>query len=163
KPGRHVVILAQVVIQARPAVAAEMARRELALISPNDVLALGKPEVVLGHDYPGQARSGPPLAARAVTVTHRLRVPNLVRPATRPHRQAPLSVSDILPPWDSHRFRRAWARGRPRYYDRPAQSVATGLVPECMKHARGLAGYRERDAPTWQLARTRALRAVTGS
>ncbi len=68
----------QVVIEARPAVAAEVARRELALVALDEILALREPEVLLRHDHAGQARSGPALAARAVAVPQRLRIGDLV-------------------------------------------------------------------------------------
>src|SRR5215211_300548 len=78
QPCGHEVLRAEVVIEARSAVAAEVAGRELALVALDQVLALGEPEVLRGHYDPCKARARPPLAATAVTVTQCLGVLNLV-------------------------------------------------------------------------------------
>src|SRR3954452_12873483 len=75
---RDEVHLTEVVEDARPAVAAEVPRRELARVGLDLVLALGEPEVLLRHDHPREARAGPSLATPAMAVAHRLGILDLV-------------------------------------------------------------------------------------
>src|SRR5580693_6219893 len=76
--GRDEVLAAEVVVDARPAVAAEVAGREFALVRLHQVLALGELEVLVGHDHSGEARARPPLATGAVTVPQGFRILDLV-------------------------------------------------------------------------------------
>src|SRR4029079_10828318 len=72
--GRDEVDVPEVVVEAGAAVAAESARRQVALVGLHQVLALGEPEVLLRHHDAGQARPDPVLTARAVAVAQRLRI-----------------------------------------------------------------------------------------
>src|SRR6185312_8679998 len=76
--GGHEVLLAEVVVQARAAVAAEVPRGELALVAADELLALREAEVLLRDDHAGEARARPALAARAVAVTEGLGIRDLV-------------------------------------------------------------------------------------
>jgi hypothetical protein len=76
--GRDEVFATQVVIDARPAVAAEIARRELAFVGFDQILTAGADEVLLGDHDAGEMGARPPLAAGAMAVAHRLRVLDLV-------------------------------------------------------------------------------------
>src|ERR1035437_4024478 len=100
QPCGHEVLLAEVVIEAGSAVAAEVAGSELALVALDQVLALGELEALLGHDHPCQARARPPLAASAVTVPARLRVLYLVlHTAAQASSLERLSHRDTLSSW----------------------------------------------------------------
>src|SRR5262249_37021670 len=107
--GRHEVLLAQVVIDARAAVATEVAWRQLALVAAHQFLPPGETKILGGHDHSRQALAGPPLASAAVAVPQPLRIRQLVgHLATqalsliRPSHLAPsvgvARVSTTLPP-----------------------------------------------------------------
>src|SRR5437763_8684030 len=78
QPCRHEVLLTKIVINARSAFAAEVTGRELTLIARDQLFALGELEILLSHNYSCEARTGPPLAASAVTIPQGLRVSNLI-------------------------------------------------------------------------------------
>src|SRR5262249_27438752 len=76
------VLLAEVVIEAGSAVAAEVAGRELTLVALGQGLALGELEVLRGDHDPSKARARPPLAASAMAVAQCLGILNLILDAT---------------------------------------------------------------------------------
>jgi hypothetical protein len=76
---RDEVLVAEVVVDAGAAVAAEVAGGELAFVGLDQVVAVGQREVLFGDDDAGEARAGPPLTAGAMAVAHRLRIFDLIR------------------------------------------------------------------------------------
>src|SRR5689334_18798952 len=76
--GRDEVLLAEVVVEARTAVAAEVPGCELALVPADQLLALREAEVLLRDDHAREARSRPALAAGAVAVAEPFGVRHLV-------------------------------------------------------------------------------------
>src|ERR1700761_8963767 len=76
--GGDEVVGAEVVVDRAAAVATEIARGELGFVGLDHVIAVGEGEVLFGDDDAGQVRARPPLATRAMAVTHRLRIFDLV-------------------------------------------------------------------------------------